>query len=511
MFDIIGCALMVPISNEENQEYSRITKISESSRKISWQDLKNRFKQKEWGEIGFDATIILLLIGFGLFIRILLSYEARIDPNWGIGSGDIIWNYNLSFKPFDIPIIGFADFNFYYNTWITAWYDNSWYLYEWLEPYNTYDFYSYPPVFMYFLVLTWRPGMSNLWMAFPMILADAACAGVVYLILKEVIKTKTSRIVAVVGGILMAIAPLNVIYDGIYWLNPGPVTLLTIIAFYFAIKKKWWQAFFWLAIATMTKQNALFFTYPMFMVMLGQKVREKRIIEAILESIMVALLFIGVALLLSIPYIVIDPYQYGRHMLFPGRKIQLIFETIPQASNDCVSFAISLQELGFGGFLLKIASFGNYSMLWMILSATIIATGMFWRSYNNKLDNIEFFEWIAIYTIFTHIFMPRGVYKFYTAYYVPMILIAFLGSITYFLNNKKQVGISTFIAGALFLWFNIWLMLMDRMAMPFYLFMVALFIALLGFLRFELKYMKEKKLRKEQLELLGKNGQKITN
>jgi hypothetical protein len=511
MFDIIGCALMVPISNEENQEFSRITEVIESPIKRTWFDLKNRVKQKDWGEIGFDIAIVLLLIGFGLFIRILLSYEARIHPNWGIGSGSIIWNYNLRFEPFGVPIRGFADFSYYYNTWIEAWYSDSWYLYEWIEPINVYDFYSYPPVFMYFLVLTWRPGMNNLWMAFPMILADAACAGVVYLILKDILKTKTSRVIAVVGGFLMAIAPINVIYDGIYWLNPGPVTLLTIIAFYFAIKKKWWQAFFWLAIATMTKQNALFFTYPIFMVMLGQKIREKRTIEAILESIMIVLLFVGVGVLLSVPYVFIDPFQYGRHMLFPGRKIQLIFDPIEPATNDCVSFAISLEKLGFGGFLLSLASFGNYSMLWMILSATIIAVGMLWRSYSGKLDGIEFFEWIAVYTIFTHIFMPRGVYKFYTAYFTPMILVALLGTITYYLSNKKVVGFSSLAAGALFLGFNIWLIFMDRWAIPFYLFIVALFIALIGFIRADIRYVKEKKSKRNQMELAEKLRKKTIN
>jgi len=84
------------------------------------------------------------------------------------------------------------------------------------------------------------------------------------LILKNIINNKHNRGIAIFGGVLMALAPINVIYDGIYWLNPGPVTLLTMIAFYFAIKKKWWQTFFWLALATMTKQNALFFAYPVF-------------------------------------------------------------------------------------------------------------------------------------------------------------------------------------------------------------------------------------------------------
>jgi hypothetical protein len=196
-------------------------------------------------------------------------------------------------------------------------------------------------------------------------------------------------------------------------------------------------------------------------------------------------------------------------MLFPGRPIELRYEPIDPVSNDCVSFARSLQELGLGGWLLALASFGNYSMLWMILSASICAIVMFWRSYYNQLDELEFFEWIAIYTIFSHIFMPRGVYKFYTAYYVPMILVALLGSITYYFSKKEFVAISTIVGGAIFLGFNIWLLTMARFAVPFYLFMVALFIALLGFLRADGRYIQDHRLWKKKSNLLFKEGKII--
>ena len=133
--------------------------------------------------------------------------------------------------------------------------------------------------------------------------------------------------------------------------------------------------------------------------------------------------------------------------------------------------------------MLVLASFGNYSMLWMILSASIIAVFMFWRSYNSKLDGIEFFEWIAAYTIFTHIFMPRGVYKFYTAYYVPMILIAILGAITHFTSDKKYLPIGMLTVGVMFFGFNIWLLIMSRWTVPLYLFMVAITIGFIGMIR----------------------------
>ncbi|NHJ86315.1 MAG: hypothetical protein FK734_12700, partial [Asgard group archaeon] len=220
------------------------------------ENLANKMRNENWSEISSTILMVILLTGFGMFVRLILAYQFRV--NWGIGTDPIFWNLNLPFNINNVEIRGFVDFDYYYRSWITAWYESDWYPYRWIEEPNVLDYYSYPPVFLYFLILTWRPGMNELWMAFPMILSDAACAGVVYLILKNIITNKHSKVIAFFGGFLMAIAPINVIYDGVYWLNPGPVTLLTIIAFLFASKKKWWQAFFWLAVATMTKQNALF-------------------------------------------------------------------------------------------------------------------------------------------------------------------------------------------------------------------------------------------------------------
>ena len=457
----------------------------------STETFKAKISQTSYSEKTLDFAIVIFLICFAMFIRVILAYTFREE--WGYGEG-LVWNKTLMFnirfnEPIDrfIEIRGFADFGYYYLSWVEGWYEGNWYPYQWHDDATVMDFYSYPPVFLYFLVLTWRPGASHFWLAFPMVLADAACAGVIYLILKEAFKGQKARGIAIIGGVLMAIAPVNVIYDGIYWLNPGPVTLLTIIAFYFAIKKKWWQAFFWLAVATMTKQNALFFTYPLFMAMLGEKVRNKPIREAIIESIANALLYVGVGLLLSVPWVFISPYQYLRHMLFPGRSIELRFTVVDPVSNDCVSFAKSLEQLGFPNWILSIASFGNYSMFWMIFSATIIAVIMLWRSYKNKMDKIEFFEWIAMYTIFTHIFMPRGVYKFYTAYYVPMILVAIFGSFVKMTSKKEFLPIGIITGSAIFLGFNIWLLTIQRYPVPFYLFMMALLIGLLIWFRTNFK------------------------
>ena len=160
---------------------------------------------------------------------------------------------------------------------------------------------------------------------------------------------------------------------------------------------------------------------------------------------------------------------------------------IDELGNDCVSFAWSLLALGFPQWIVGFAAFGNYSMLFMILSASIIAVFMMWRNYNNKADSIAFFEWISIYMIYSHIFMPRGVYKFYTAYYVPVILIALIGSLSNMMSKKSLLPIGLILASALFLGFNFWLLVIARLAVPFFLFMTTIAIGLLAMIRGHLR------------------------
>lgn len=479
----------------DSKNHSRVVYAFRSFWDRSFERIKLTTANENWSEIGFVIAVIFALTAVGMFIRVYLSYTIR--NTYGFGS-DIIWN---RYVPFNIGVQfrGFSDFRYYYVSWITAWFENDWYPYQAVPPFeaNPLNAYSYPPIFLYFLISVWRPGMTEFWMAFPMILADAACAGVVYLILKNIIKNEHANGIALFGGFLMAVAPINIIYDGIYWLNPGPVTLFTLIAFYFATKSKWWQAFFWLALATLTKQNALFFTYPMFMAMLGEKIRKKSVKEAIIESIMNALIFVFIILLLSVPWIFMSPYQYVRHLLFPGKQIEItIVPYIDPAGNDCVSFPWSLLALGFPDWIIGFASFGTYSMFFMILSSSIISVFMMWRSYNKKSDGIEFYEWIAIYMVFTHIFMPRGVYKFYTAYFVPVILIALLGSLTNLMSKKSLLPISLMISATLFLGFNFWLLEIGRLFVPFFLFMttvvIGFFAMIRGYLRDRIKAPKTK-------------------
>jgi hypothetical protein len=472
-------------------ESSRMHQLLNQQLKIFGQDVSKRFKKLDWSTIGVNTAVFMFLIGFGLLIRLLLAYEYRIEFPNPLFLDPIIWNRIVEFNPNQVEMGGYVDFNYYYTNWIYGWYESNWYPYtDWqlaIDPGGAEYMYSYPPIFLYFLVLMWRPGMTNLWMAMPMIIADAACAGMVYLIIKEIMNKKDDNPIALVAGLVMSLSPINIIYDGVFWLNPGPVTLFTLVSFYFLTKKKWRQTFFWLALATMTKQNALFFTYPVFMFMLGERVQKEGLKRGLLNSVMNAIYYVLICLLCSIPWIFISPKFYGVHLLFPGQLLRLDSTIIPPIINNTIQFSYALQIFGLKGFLLDFVAFGINSMLFMIIGAGFIAIPMFWRSYKRNLDNTEFFEWISIYTIITHIFMPRGVYKFYSAYYMPIILIAITCSLVKTNENSYVRILALFVAAGLFFGFSFWHLTITRVYTPLTLFLACIVIALLATFRGVLK------------------------
>ncbi|NHJ47196.1 MAG: hypothetical protein FK733_05355 [Asgard group archaeon] len=443
-------------------------------------DIQEKFSNKNWNAIATNLVVIAFLISFGILVRLLLAYYFKLE--FLRETSTSIWNRVVQKNPLDIPIGGFDDFSYYYEAWTTAWYDSNWYPYPWVDINIIRDsplhIYSYTPFFLYILSIFYRPGSHILWLALPLVAADSACAGMVYLILRKLIKGSNSFALSFFGALLMILAPINLIYNGVYWLNPGPMTLFTLIAIYFAIDGKWWQCFFWLAIATMTKQNALFLAYPLFMAMLGSKLTKNSIKRAVTESIMNALLFCFIFVVGSFPWLFITPKYYIYHLAIPGKDL-LLDTSVIDPEDLCIQFSVALQSIGISGWFLDIIAFGVNSMLLMIVTASVIAVYLLWSTYKNRLSKLGLIESITIYLILTHLFLPRGTFKFYTTYFIPFIIIALITSVDKLTNKKIFQAIGIIGISLLFFGSNIWLLIVERIYFPLIPFGICLIIGLL--------------------------------
>ncbi len=444
-----------------------------------FQKIREKIEETNKHKVGITLIIFIMLFSFSLLVRLLCAFYFR--KFFYTDYLEIIWNRKVQLIPNDMPFMGFTDFPDYYLEWARAWFEEGWRPYStWVEgePWNVLNLYSYPPLFLYSVTLFWRPGMRSVFGALSILLGDALCSGMVFLIIKEVVKGKFSQTVAIVGGLLMALSPINVIYEGVYWFNLQPITLFTLITFYFVIKKKWWQSFVWLAFAFMAKQNALFLTFPLFMFMLGEKLKEKNIKKSILESFGNVGIFLSVCFLFSVPWL-FTTRNYIPMLFSLGGNIELSTIIYEPALTQSIRFSWAIYVLGIKGWFSKIVAFGVNSMLFMIISAVAISIVFFIRTYRNKLDNIEFFELITLYNVFVHIFMPRGVYKFYSAYYAPIITITIVTSLAYYIKNWRTTCLWLTIAVLFLLCFGLGHLWIPRDGTPLLLFLVCLIIGVL--------------------------------
>ncbi|MCF2144307.1 MAG: hypothetical protein K9W42_11460 [Candidatus Heimdallarchaeota archaeon] len=465
----------------KNHDQQRTSVLFQQQFRGIGQEIKKWFQQKDWQDIGFKSSFFIFLVAVGILVRLLLAYSFRV--NYAIIDLEIVWNRAIMLNPNNVPLEGYMDFDYYYVSWVKGWYENSWYPFpDWQLAENSTDplyYYSYPPLFLYILLSFWRPGRIYLYIALPLILTDAACAGMVFLIIHKALPISKRHFFATGAGLLMALAPINIIYNGVYWLNTGPVALFTLIALYFVLKNKWRQVFFWLAIATLTKQNALFLTYPLFMVMLGRKVQETKVKKALFESGMIVVYFLGIFFLGSIPWLFITPIYYGVHLLFPGKMLSLSTTILTPNKGEPVTFSFAMKFFGIKGAVLDGIAFGINSMFLMILSANILAIPLLWRSSQGKNDSTELFSILAIYMIATHIFMPKGVFKFYSAYFTPEILVAILLLLGSFGRKPFFESITLALTYGLFIGVNLGLLIINRYLTPVLLFFIAVGLTLL--------------------------------
>lgn len=471
---------------EEQLTESRLTKLLNSSlRKHFENDFREKLTKTNMKNFSLNFSIVIFLLSFGILIRLLLAYYYRLEFYTG-DALENIWLRDVKQNPLGYPVVGFNDFSYYYSSWVTAWYNDNWNPYIWVGAEFIHDsplyIYSYTPFFLYFLAIFFRPNFHILWLAMPLIATDATCACLVFLILRKIVKGTKSIAISFFAGLVMALAPINLLYNSVYFLNPGPVSLLTLLAIYFAIDNKWWQCFFWLAIATLTKQNALFLTYPIFMMMLGNKMNRTSIKRAIGESLMNVLFFVILFIIGSMPWIIISPRYYIYHLAIPGKYLSLS-TIVEDPGARCIPFSVALQSIGIKGWFLDIVAFGVNSMLLMLLMASIVSFILLWRSFTNKITKSGFLELITIYLVLSHLFLPRGVFKFYTAYFIPFIIIGFFNSITKISKNNIFLASGLLIVSIIIFGCNLWLIIIERIYFPLILFGLCIILSLLGITR----------------------------
>src|SRR5487761_325092 len=125
--------------------------------------------------------------------------------------------------------------------------------------------YNYPPLFLYLLSLFAEVNLA--WFpAVPLVAFDILTVIPVYLISKRFLFQDSARIAFAVS-LIWAANPVNLFYNDLMWLNPGPTTFFLLMAVYYFLKKEWYFSAFMLAISTGFKQISVL-ALPVFLALL---------------------------------------------------------------------------------------------------------------------------------------------------------------------------------------------------------------------------------------------------
>src|SRR5579872_4254204 len=268
--------------------------------------------------------------------------------------------------------------------------------------YNLPIVYNYPPLFLY--MIAGFALLNYVWAsAIPLVLFDALTVIPVYLIAKNYLFRGNSRLAFAVS-LIWIFNPLNLFYNDLMWLNPGPTTFFVMLSIYFLLKQDWTMSSISLAIATGLKQTAVLL-FPFFLVWMlkNSGFPRKRVLAY-------TVLFISILIIISTPYIFQNPQLYFWALQLP------IFGIPPGGSSSTpTTFVYDLSQptrltvfIGLINFVnLKSFAVATYAYLNYIFAiGYAIALLQFGIGIRNLKTTVRYFLWeckevlrVAILTI----------------------------------------------------------------------------------------------------------------
>ncbi len=277
----------------------------------------------------------------------------------------------------------------------------------------------YPPFFFYSIII---PAFININLVFlPLLLANLLLPIVVYKFLANFTKKK----VAEWGFITTALSPLLLFYNGGLLLNTSYVTLFFVLALYFMSIKRFTWAIIFLSVACLFKQTTIFFFLPFLIyIVLVSTNRESNHIHFVYfkkllkySGILVGILFLG-----SLPWIILEPYNY-LESLMADQSLTFNPQFILPQYNFPVKWYSFLIQFGAPYWLIYILGFLTFSFIGILIIEIIAMFKIYNWGRKGSLDWLKFLD-IIVYTAFlSHLFFPRGVYKYYFTFHVPLVIL----------------------------------------------------------------------------------------
>jgi hypothetical protein len=395
-------------------------------------ELRNRIQKFSIKNIPREKlNSILLVVVISIVIFILSLYFKNLVSEW-------YWrNHNAGFywTRYDGTTVistwyieAYSDASYYYEPYLNSFRYDNWNPYAGGEgPLNGY---AYGPMFIYGLYFIsifmglFNPGMDKDLIAsesvkWTHITFDALSVVILYIIIISLKSFKDQKkkkhFLGILGSLVFLFMPINLLYVDSIFLNTPQMTFFTLLSFLLFLQEKYRSSAFILSVAWLSKQMPLFLVIPWFFIIW----KKKSLKEALVDFIVI---FIVTTLILSIPWIILSPKGYVWRVFGPGKPLATVdFEHLA----NTVSLAHSFLFFGSEGFANFYSIINKYMLPFIVFYLLIVLFAYF---SGKKIGNDEcqftiFTTWIIINT---HLFISRGVYKYYNAFITPFVVLSFL-------------------------------------------------------------------------------------
>ncbi len=362
---------------------------------------------------------IILIMGFNYY-----NWMSQVSQN------SLLYEFlRSSLEPYHDYQIWYKSFvkNWLYEDWIPYTYFlpeiegyTNWFSYLWdlLVGINQY-YYIYPPFFLYLLTL---PGLIDVNLIFiPLLVSTNLIPIIIYKFLSKQCNEK----VAEWAFIATAFCPFLIFYNGGLLLNTSIVTLFFIITLYLVSLNKFKLSCVLLSISFLFKQTVIFFVLPMlaYMVIQSSKNKEGKFIKLYFKELLIySTLILGTIFLGSLPWIIVNPRGYVNSIFVnQGFTFFPSFQVLHHSSP--VHWYSFLAGLNFPYWILYILGFLTFSLIGIIILEIVIVALLHYWYYQKTLNWLKFLDTITYIAFLTHIFFPRGVYKYYFTFHIPITIL----------------------------------------------------------------------------------------
>ncbi|MHA1592717.1 MAG: hypothetical protein ACTSUP_09630 [Candidatus Heimdallarchaeaceae archaeon] len=379
-------------------------------------------------QVSIILAICIFLFSLSLILKNYASnvYWEQHDANRNFGFFWMFYDENdVLIEVWEIE--AYIDASYYYEPYLYNFRFLNWNPYAGGE--GPLDGYAYGPIFLFGLYLIslvvslFNPNMSRTILVsesvkWTHIVFDSLCVILLYLIiisLKAFKEKKVKKhIVGFLGASSLMLMPINLLYVDSIYLNIPQMTLFTMIAFLLFMRERYKVTAFMLTIAWLSKQMPLFLLAPWFLIIWKKKDLRTALVDFLFT-------FLLTSFIISLPWMFVSPYGYFAKLFGPGKPLAILsLDSTYRGST--VTLAHSFLYLGSESLAQFYKVINDYMIPFLLIYIISLLITYF---KGKEIGNDE-----SLFTLHTtwiilisHVFLSRGVFKYYDAFITPFIVL----------------------------------------------------------------------------------------